>query len=71
MLGNLMQQCLWSVMIVQIALPLDCHISISRNLFLLMIDELLTVTSRHRKRHDRPLTCTWPIAVKHLLVIKV
>lgn len=56
MLGNLMQQRLWSVMIVHNVLPSRSYISISGDLFPIL-DKLLTMYSRHRKHHDRPLKC--------------
>jgi hypothetical protein len=55
-LRSLIQQRPWSVMTVEIALPSGIDINTSRCISLVR-DRSLTLDSRHRKRHDRPLKC--------------
>jgi hypothetical protein len=54
---SLTQQWPWSVMIVEIAPPSGIDINTSRCISLIVRDRSLTLDSRHRKRHDRPLKC--------------
>jgi hypothetical protein len=56
-LRRLIEQRLWYVMIVEIALPSGIDINISRSIGPIVNDRLLRLDSRHRKRHDRPLKC--------------
>jgi hypothetical protein len=57
MLKSLTQQWPWSVTIVEIAPPSGIDINTSRCISLIVRDRSLTLDSRHRKRHDRPLKC--------------